>query len=64
MENVHWISPELSFPIGVVFQVPDEFNGKNRGTYYFRSPHNHALRGPFISPLSAKLALHHDDDGA
>lgn len=58
------IYPDLHFPVGQVFRVPDEFNGKRRGTYYFRSVFNGHLRGPFVSETSAKLALHYDDDGA
>lgn len=58
------IDPDLHFPVGEVFQVSDTFNGKRRGTYYFRSPFSGRLRGPFISDLTAKLALHHDQDGA
>jgi hypothetical protein len=37
-ENVFRMTPaELHFPVGVVFNVPDEFNGRQRGTNYFRS---------------------------
>jgi hypothetical protein len=63
--NLYRIDPQLHFPVGEVFRVPDEFNGKQRGTYYFRSIFSGRLRGPFISDTTAKLALHHDqDDGA
>lgn len=64
MGTLHEIHPELHFPVGEVFRVPDNFNGKNRGTYYFRSLFNGRLRGPFLSDLMAKLALHHDQNGA
>lgn len=57
------IDPDIHFPVGEVFRVPDEFNGKRRGTYYFRSLYSGRLRGPFISDTSAKLALFHDQDG-
>ena len=64
-DNVGRIEPELQFPIGQVFQVPDHYNGHQRGTYYFRSifpPHN--IRGPFHTPDQASFHLLRDDDGS
>lgn len=63
-DNVRRIEPELHFPIGQVFEVPDQFNGHQRGTYYFRSIFNHQLRGPFKTPDEAAFYLLRDDDGA
>jgi hypothetical protein len=58
--------PELRFPVGQVFQIDDEFNGRQRGTFYFRSVLTGRLRGPFLSSRMAQLNLTHDcdDDGA
>jgi len=58
------IEPELHFPIGQVFEVPDQFNGHQRGTFYFRSLFTHALRGPFKTQDHASFCLIRDDDGA
>jgi len=58
------IKPDLHFPVGQVFRIEDTFNGKRRGTHYFRSVFDGRLRGPFLSETMAKLALHHDNDGA
>lgn len=65
-ENVFRMTPpELHFPVGQVFNVPDEFNGRQRGTYYFRSVLSGRLRGPFLSSRMAQMTLTHDcDDGA
>lgn len=54
------INPPLSFPIGEVFRVPDTFNGKERGEFYFRSPFTHNLHGPFHDRLAARTALCRD----
>lgn len=49
------IKPELHFPWGVPFEIPDEFNGHQRGTWYYRHPHKaNALRGPFSSLTEAQ----------
>jgi hypothetical protein len=59
------IDPDLHFPVGQVFRIEDEFNGRRRGTYYFRSVYNGHLRGPFLSETMARISLHHEyDDGA
>lgn len=42
------INPELHFPILEVFEVPDEFNGQARGTFYYRTLEG-VLRGPFMN---------------
>lgn len=41
------MNPELHFPWGRPFQVHDEYNGHQRGTWYFRSRSTGVLNGPF-----------------
>lgn len=50
------ISPDLHFPIGQVFEVPDEFNGAKRGTHYFRDMEG-VLRGPFMNADEADFMM-------
>lgn len=50
------IEPELHFPMNEVFEVPDEFNGHARGTFYYRNS-NGVLRGPFMNPEEAGFDL-------
>lgn len=50
------ISPELHFPLNEVFEVPDEFNGHQRGTYYYRNSRG-VLRGPFMNTEEAGFDL-------
>lgn len=64
MAEVGRIDPTLHFPIGKVFEVPDQYNGHQRGTFYFRSLFSHALRGPFKTAEEASFYLCRDDDGA
>ena len=61
MSNVLRIEPELCFPIGTVFEIPDQFNGHQRGTFYFRSIYNWKLRGPFMTAEQASYHLIRDD---
>lgn len=63
-DNLLHIEPELEFPIGQVFEVPDQYNGHQRGTFYFRSLFSHCLRGPFKTQDEAAFHLCRDDDGA
>jgi hypothetical protein len=56
------IKPELHFPIGVPFEVPDQYNGNQRGTWYFRSPHSGSLRGPFSSYDASSYFLSKESD--
>lgn len=51
------INPPLSFPIGRPFRVPDEFNGKVRGTWYFRAVRDGKLYGPFFTEMLAADAM-------
>lgn len=51
------IDPNLHFPIGYPFEVPDGYNGKHRGTWYYRSPLTGALRGPFTSMPIAGVTM-------
>jgi hypothetical protein len=63
-DNLLKISPELCFPKETVFEVPDEFNGPQRGTFYFRTTGG-TLHGPFHNEAQANFHLHRlDDDGA
>jgi len=62
--NLSRIDPELHFPIGQVFEVPDQYNGHQRGTFYFRSLFTHALRGTFKTQEQASFHLIRDDDGS
>lgn len=64
MTNVRRIDPELHFPIGFVFEVPDQFNGNQRGTWYFRSIYNDALIGPFKHEAEAEFHKMRDHDCA
>ncbi len=63
--QVSRIRPKLHFPIGVVFEIPDQYNGHQRGTFYYRSRFTEALRGPFKTIDQAEFHLNRvDDDGA
>jgi hypothetical protein len=55
-ENLLRISPELHFPLNEVFEVPDEFNGHQRGTFYYRNARGN-LRGPFMNTEEAGFDL-------
>lgn len=48
----------MVWPWGVVFEVKDEYNGHQRGTYYFREPINGDVIGPFRLFEDAQHALH------
>lgn len=50
------IAPELHFPLNEVFEVPDEFNGHQRGTFYYRNARG-VLRGPFMNTEEAGFDL-------
>jgi hypothetical protein len=63
-DNLFYIDPELNFPVGQVFEVPDHYNGHQRGTWYYRSHFSETLRGPFMSSDAAQFHLIRDDDGA
>jgi hypothetical protein len=54
--NILRVSPELHFPLNEVFEVPDEFNGHQRGTFYYRNGSG-VLRGPFMNPEEAGFDL-------
>lgn len=58
------INPGLHFPIGQVFEVPDQYNGHTRGTWYFRSHFSGTLNGPFMNKDAAQFHLNRDDDCA
>jgi len=45
--------PQLRFPVGRPFEVPDQFNGKERGTWYYRAVQGGHLHGPFHTELAA-----------
>ena len=60
MTNVLQIRPSLNFPIGRVFEVTDEFNGHQRGTFYFRSLFTHQINGPYKTQEEAAYFLLHD----
>lgn len=56
---------ESRFPIGVPFQVPDQYNGHQRGTWYFRSVFgSNEVRGPFGTYDAASYFLSKESDGA
>lgn len=55
-DNMLRIAPDLHFPIGQVFEVPDEFNGTQRGTFYYRSTEG-TLRGPFMNEAEADFMM-------
>lgn len=55
-DNLLRMSPELHFPMNEVFEVPDEFNGHQRGTFYYRNSSG-TLRGPFMNPDEAGFDL-------
>jgi hypothetical protein len=52
------IRPTLRFKRGEVFEVPDEYNGHQRGTFYFRDESYGALHGPFLTFDEAEYELH------
>jgi hypothetical protein len=54
--NLLRINPELHFPQNEVFEVPDEFNGHQRGTFYYRNGRG-VLRGPFMNAEEAGFDL-------
>lgn len=54
--NILHIYPELHFPLEQVFEVPDEFNGSQRGTHYYRTARG-TLRGPFANEAEAGFYL-------
>lgn len=54
--NLLRITPELHFPLNEVFEVPDEFNGHQRGTFYYRNSRG-VLRGPFMNTEEAGFDL-------
>ena len=62
--NLFQIFPDLSFPIGQVFEVPDQYNGNMRGTWYFRSHFSGTLHGPFMNRDAAQFHLNRDHDCA
>ena len=62
--NLYRIEPKLNFPIGKAFEIPDHYNGHQRGTWYFRSVFSHNLIGPFKNEAEASFHLLRDNDGA
>lgn len=63
-DNLLRIHPRLSFPVGEVFVVTDQYNGHQRGVHYYRSIFSGELKGPFKTPDEAAFHLCRDDDGA
>lgn len=63
--NILRIAPTLFFPREEVFEVPDQFNGSTRGTFYYRTNAG-TLRGPFLNDIQANFHMlrEADDDGA
>jgi hypothetical protein len=51
------IRPALHFKRGVVFEVPDMYNGHQRGTFYFRDDSYGALHGPYLTLDEAEHEL-------
>ncbi len=56
------IKPKLHFPLGIPFEVPDQYNGHRRGSWYFRNPHSGGLRGPFGTYDAASYFLSKESD--
>ena len=52
--------PKLSFPIGKAFQIGDQRNGPQRGTWFYRSTHDGEVNGPYHSKLEAEAAIERD----
>lgn len=40
------IKTDMQWPLGQVFEIPDQFNGHQRGTFYFRDSYGDC-QGPF-----------------
>lgn len=40
---------ELYFPIGKPFKIEDQFNGPQRGTWFYRSKITNRVYGPFLT---------------
>lgn len=58
------IHPQLHFPWGTPFEVPDESNGHQRGTWYYRAPfEQNTLRGPFHNEIEAQFHLDNEEAG-
>lgn len=55
--NVLTIKPDLSFGFDHPFEVPDQFNGRKRGTWYYRSKWDGEVKGPFLSELHCLLTM-------
>lgn len=63
-DNLLRIEPELHFPVGIPFQIGDQFNGPRWGNWFFRSLYSGILHGPFRDFDHAMFHLSRDDDGA
>lgn len=60
MDNIVAMQPKsLHFPIGKVFHVNDQFNGHQRGTYWYRTEQG-SLRGPFHDEAAANFYMNRE----
>lgn len=57
MSNILHIKTNMQWPLGQVFEVPDQFNGHQRGTFYFRDAYGDC-QGPFKYFVEAQHHLH------
>ena len=51
------IKTNMVWPWGVVFRIPDTFNGPKRGEWFYRHDHTGEVRGPFKHQSQAQLSL-------
>jgi hypothetical protein len=49
MGNILHIKTDMQWPWGVPFRIPDQFNGHQRGEWYFREPLRGDCTGPFMN---------------
>lgn len=51
------IKTNMQWPLGQVFEIPDQYNGHQRGTFYYRNAHGECC-GPFHNYDAAQWDLH------
>jgi len=56
------VPPVLHFPVRRPFQIDDQYNGKKRGTWWFRSKATGEVIGPYHHEAAARMAQQIEDN--
>lgn len=58
-----FMHPRLRFQFDEPFEVEDQFNGPQRGTWYFRSKQDGEVHGPYMDQGTAAFMMYSNNVG-